>query len=79
MSDELVVMTACEVFKLKVYPQIGHPTTVADAQKIAEQYVRVDIEVLAEEETLQSGINQPPLLTDRVEDDMPLPRAGVGT
>ena len=55
MEDHLVVMTMCQVFKLKVYENVGNLKTKAEAQQYAEDRVREDIGVLKREERHQRG------------------------
>ncbi len=55
MEDHLVVMTMCQVYKLKVYENVGYLKTRAEAQQYAEEHIREDIGVLKREERHQRG------------------------
>ncbi len=55
IEDHLVVMTKCQVFKLKVYENVGYLKTRAEAQQYAEEHIREDIGVLKREELHQRG------------------------
>ena len=55
MEDHLVVMTKCQVFKLKVYENVGYLKTRAEAQQYAEEHIREDVAVLKREERHQRG------------------------
>lgn len=55
MEDHLVVMTACQVFKLKVYENVGNIKTKAEAQQYAEDHIRENIVVLKRVERYQRG------------------------
>ncbi len=55
MEDHLVVMTACHVFKLKVYENVGILKTKAEAQQYAEERILEDVAGLRREERHQRG------------------------
>ena len=55
IEDHLVVMTMCQVFKLKVYENVGYLKTRAEVQQYAEVRIREDIAVLKREERHQRG------------------------
>ncbi len=55
MEDHLVVMTMCQVFKLKVYENVGNLKSNAEAQQYAEERVREDVAMLKREERHQRG------------------------
>ena len=55
-TDELVVMTFDQVFKLRTYQAVGNPQTAQEARALVEQRILEDVRQIRKEERRYVGL-----------------------